>query len=132
MIRPEGMIVHESPYPPAVAIERFRKSITSMGMTVFALIDFAADAKKSGLTLEESLLLIFGNPKVGTRLLQEAPNTGIDLPLKAFGWTSNGKHWLSYNDPAYIAQRHGITDDDPIMKMSEALRQASVFALQEH
>lgn len=133
MIKPEGIIVHASPYSSNITIQRFRETITSMGMTVFATIDFAADAQKSGLTLDDSVLLVFGNPKLGTLLLQEAPHAGIDLPLKAFSWTREGKHWLSYNDPAYIARRHGITDDATISKMSEALlHAATTTVLQEN
>ncbi len=129
MIKPKGMAVFETQLPPHEAIERFRSAVEASGMKVFALIDFAADAKNAGLSMEDAVLLIFGNPKVGTLLLIDAPHSGIDLPLKAFAWTHQGKEWLSYNEPAYIARRHGLSMAGPIQKMSEALKHAATAAL---
>ncbi len=128
MIRPEGMTVLETRLPPSIVIERFRSAVERAGMKVFALIDFAADARDDGLVMEDAVLLIFGNPKVGTLLLIDAPHSGIDLPLKALAWTHQGKQWLSYNEPAYIARRHGLSIDGPIQKMSEALKSAAIAA----
>lgn len=129
MIKPEGMTVLETLLPPREAIERFRSAVEASGMKVFALIDFAADAKNAGLTMEDAVLLIFGNPRVGTLLLIDAPHAGIDLPLKALAWTHHGKQWLSYNEPAYIARRHGLSMAGPIQKMSDALKHAATAAL---
>ncbi|WP_312608462.1 DUF302 domain-containing protein [Agrobacterium pusense] len=128
MIRPDGMTVLETRLPPSIVIERFRSAVERAGMKVFALIDFAADARDDGLVMEDAVLLIFGNPKVGTLLLIDAPHSGIDLPLKALAWTHQGKQWLSYNEPAYIARRHGLSIDGPIQKMSEALKSAAIAA----
>lgn len=133
MFRPEGMVILESQLPPRLAIDRFRSAVEAAGMKVFSLIDFAADAKEAGLTMEDAVLLTFGNPRVGTLLLLDAPHSGIDLPLKALAWSSEGKHWLSYNEPEYIARRHGLSSAGPIRKMSEALKQAASATLQtEH
>ncbi|WP_064710340.1 DUF302 domain-containing protein [Rhizobium bangladeshense] len=129
MIKPKGMAVFKIQLPPLEAIERFRSTVEASGMKVFTLINFAADAKNAGLSMEDAVLLIFGNPKVGTLLLIDAPQSGIDLPLKAFAWTHQGKHWLSYNEPAYIARRHGLSIAGPIQKMSKALRHAATAAL---
>jgi len=129
MIIPEGMTVLETRLPPNTAIERFRSAVEGFGMRVFALIDFAADARDVGLAMEDAVLLIFGNPKVGTLLLIDAPHSGIDLPLKALAWAHQGKQWLSYNEPAYIARRHGLSTDGPIQKMSEALKSAAIAAI---
>jgi uncharacterized protein (DUF302 family) len=128
MIRPEGMTFLETRLPPSIVIERFRSAVERAGMKVFALIDFAADARDAGLVMEDAVLLIFGNPKVGTLLLIDAPHSGIDLPLKALAWTHQGKQWLSYNEPAYIARRHGLSIDGPVRKMSEALKSAAIAA----
>jgi uncharacterized protein (DUF302 family) len=122
------MTVLETRLPPSIVIERFRSAVERAGMKVFALIDFAADARDDGLVMEDAVLLIFGNPKVGTLLLIDAPHSGIDLPLKALAWTHQGKQWLSYNEPAYIARRHGLSIDGPIQKMSEALKSAAIAA----
>ncbi|MBO9128043.1 MULTISPECIES: DUF302 domain-containing protein [unclassified Rhizobium] len=129
MIKPEGMTVLETLLPPREAIERFRSAVEASGMKVFALIDFAADARNAGLTMGDAVLLVFGNPRVGTLLLIDAPHAGIDLPLKALAWTHQGKQWLSYNEPAYIARRHGLSMAGPIQKMSDALKHAATAVL---
>jgi uncharacterized protein (DUF302 family) len=80
-------------------------------MTVFARIDHAAGAAEAGLPLRPTDLLIFGNAKGGTPLMQQTQSIGIDLPLKALIWQDEkGTTWLSYNDPAFLAQRHGLGD----------------------
>ena len=79
------------------------------GLTVFARIDHAAGAAEVALPLGPTAVLIFGNAKGGTPLMQAAQTTGIDLPLKALVWQDGaGKTWLSYNDPSWIAKRHGL------------------------
>ncbi len=79
-------------------------------MSVFARIDHAAGAAAVGLTLRPTELLIFGNPKAGTALMLAAQTSGIDLPLKALSYQDEtGKTWLAYNDPNWIAARHGLT-----------------------
>ena len=81
-------------------------------MTVFANIDHAAGAAKAGLPLRPTDLIIFGNAKGGTPLMQSAQTIGIDLPLKALGWQNvSGKTWLSYNDPGWLAKRHGVSHE---------------------
>jgi uncharacterized protein (DUF302 family) len=78
-------------------------------MTVFTRIDHAAGAAEAGLTLRPTELLIFGNAKGGTPLMQSNQTIGIDLPLKALVWQdASGKTWLSYNDPGWLAKRHGL------------------------
>ena len=78
-------------------------------MTIFARIDHAAGATSVGLPLRPTELLIFGNARGGTPLMQLAQTIGIDLPLKALAWEDPaGKTWLSYNEPAWVAERHGV------------------------
>src|SRR5262249_18534229 len=80
--------------------------VWTRGLTVFARIDHAAGAAEVGLSLPPTWLLIFGNAKAGTPLMQSAQTIGIDLPLKALVWQdASGKTWLSYNDPAWLAKR---------------------------
>jgi uncharacterized protein (DUF302 family) len=97
--------------------------IRAKGLSVFARIDHAAGAAEVGLTLAPTELIIFGNARGGTPLMQSAQTIGIDLPLKAIVWQDAvGKTWLSYNEPNWIAQRHGITNKDAVLgKMSELL-----------
>jgi uncharacterized protein (DUF302 family) len=93
-------------------------------MTVFARIDHAAGAASAGLELRPTEVVIFGNPKGGTALMQDRQSAGIDLPLKALVWEdADGKIWLSYNDPAWIAQRHGLgaTSAGAVEAMAKAL-----------
>jgi uncharacterized protein (DUF302 family) len=104
----EGLISVPSRFGPKETMDRFEAEIRSRGMTVFAHIDHAAGAAAAGLTLRPTDLLIFGNAKAGTPLMQSAQTIGIDLPLKALVWQDEaGATWLSYNDPAYLAGRHG-------------------------
>ena len=79
-------------------------------MALFARIDHAAGAAQAGLALRPTEVLIFGNAKAGTPLMQSDQTIGIDLPLKALVWQdASGKVWLSYNEPSWIARRHGLT-----------------------
>ena len=93
-------------------------------MNVFARIDHAAAAAEVGLTLRPTELIIFGNARGGTPLMQPNQTVGIDLPLKALVWQdAAGKTWISYNEPRWIVQRHGIVNAEPIVtKMADQLR----------
>ena len=107
---PEGLIVLACPRTPREAMDRLAESVVRRGMTVFARIDHAAAAQEAGMTLAPTEVLIFGNPKGGTPLMQAAQTLGIDLPLKALVWQdAAGKTWVGYNDPGWLARRHGVT-----------------------
>jgi uncharacterized protein (DUF302 family) len=93
-------------------IEHFEKLLAARGMTVFAKINFTSDAKKSGLEMPPMLLMVFGHPKGGTPVMIAAPGSALDLPLKVlFSQDADGKVWLSYNTPEYLAERHDIPAD---------------------
>jgi uncharacterized protein (DUF302 family) len=103
----EGLISHKSHYQPKEAMERLESAVSKRGLTIFARVDHAAGAAKVEQSLRPTDLLIFGNAKGGTPLMQAAQTAGIDLPLKALVWQDeNGTTWLSYNDPVWIAGRH--------------------------
>ncbi len=90
-------------------LDRLIAAITPLGMNVFARIDHAEGAAKVEMPLRPTQLLLFGNPKGGTPLMQDKQTAGIDLPLKALAWEDpDGKVWLTYNEAAWIAQRHGL------------------------
>ena len=90
-------------------MDRLQAQIRAQGMTIFARIDHAAGAAEMGLTLPPTELIIFGNARGGTPLMQSVQTVGIDLPLKALVWEDTaGTTWLSYNEPSWIAQRHGV------------------------
>jgi uncharacterized protein (DUF302 family) len=106
----EGLITLASNFGPKDTMDRLATEIAGRGMTVFARIDHAAGAAQAGLPLRPTELLIFGNAKGGTPLMQSDQSVGIDLPLKALVWEdAAGKTWLAYNDAGWIAKkRHGL------------------------
>ena len=98
-----------SNYSVSETIDRLESLAKSKQLTIFARIDFRGDAAKAGLSMLPTQMLIFGNPKAGTPLMQAVPTAAIDLPLKALAWQdSSGRVWLSYNAPEYLQQRHGL------------------------
>jgi uncharacterized protein (DUF302 family) len=104
-----GLITLSSRYTARDTMDRLLAALAKRDMTGFARIDHAAGAASAGLSLRPTDVVIFGNPKGGTALMQDRQTAGIDLPLKALVWQdADGKVWLSYNDPAWIAQRHGL------------------------
>lgn len=112
-----GMINVQSKHDVVTTADRLESVLREKGMNVFARIDHAAGARKAGLQLPPTQLLIFGNPKVGTPLMQCARTVAIDLPQKALIWrNAQGKVWLTYNDPAYLAERHGIGECNGVIK----------------
>ena len=105
----DGLTTISSSYGPKETMDRLEAEIKAKGMTVFARIDHAAGAAQAGLSLRPTEVLIFGNAKAGTPLMQSNQTIGIDLPLKALVWQdADGKVWLSYNEPSWLAQRHGL------------------------
>ena len=118
----EGLITLPSSFGAPETLERLEAEIRSHQLQVFARIDHAAGAAEVGLTLAPTTLVIFGNARGGTPLMQAAQTVGIDLPLKALVWTdAAGQTWLSYNDPVWIAQRHGVTDAAVLVNKLSAL-----------
>jgi uncharacterized protein (DUF302 family) len=107
-----GLTTRPSAHDPKQTADRLDAALHARGLTVFARIDHTAGAAAVGLALRPTELLIFGNAKGGTPLMQAAQTIGIDLPLKALIWQdAAGATWLGYNDPAWLAQRHGIGPD---------------------
>ena len=105
----DGLTTIASKYDPAETIKRLETKIKAKGMTVFARIDHAAGAKEVGLELRPTEVLIFGSAKAGTPLMQAEQTIGIDLPLKVLVWQDGaGKTWISYNNPEWLAKRHGL------------------------
>jgi uncharacterized protein (DUF302 family) len=109
---PEGMTIVQSHFDAKTTMDRMAEAVEAHGITVLARIDHAAAAAKAGLALRPTEVLIFGNPKAGTPLMQAEQTVGIDLPLKALVWQdAEGKTWLGYNEPNWIAARHGVGSD---------------------
>lgn len=118
----DGMISVASPRSAVDTMNRLEALVKERGLNVFARIDHAAGAAKVGKTLRSTELLIFGNPQGGTPLMACAQTAGIDLPLKALVWTdAAGQVMLSYNDPAYLAKRHGAASCPAVEGLTKAL-----------
>ena len=120
----DGMTTIASSLGPKETTDRLEAKIKAKGLTVFARIDHAAGAAQVGLPLRPTELLIFGNARGGTPLMQASQTAGIDLPLKCLVWQDEaGKTWLSYNEPGWIAHRHGLgaTADAAVKAMTAML-----------
>lgn len=108
----DGLTTIQSSYGPKETLNRLEAEIKAKGMTIFARIDHAEGAMEVGLSLRPTDLLIFGNAKGGTPLMQSIQTSGIDLPLKALVWQdASGDTWISYNDPSWLAKRHGLSHE---------------------
>ena len=125
-----GLITMKSLHSVDETLDRFEQAVKSKGMRVFARIDHAAGAAGVGKQLRSTEVLIFGNPNIGTLLMQSNQTAGIDLPLKLLVWQdAEGQVWIAYNDPAYLVQRHNISDRDPVVeKMRNALSNFAAIA----
>jgi uncharacterized protein (DUF302 family) len=104
----DGLTICSSSFGPTETMDRLAAAVTGHGMAVLARIDHAAAAAAVGMPLRPTEVLIFGNPRAGTPLMQSTQSVGIDLPLKALVWQDeHGATWLGYNDPRWLADRHG-------------------------
>lgn len=119
----DGVVNVKSSHTVEQTANRLESILKQKGMTVFGRVDHRAGAQKVGKTLRPTELLIFGNPKVGTPLMLCQQTIGLDLPQKALVWEDGqGMVWLSYNDPAYLAQRHDLKGcEDVLRKVAGAL-----------
>ena len=104
-----GLITVESRFDVRETVDRLAADITSAGLLIFARIDHAANATQVGMELRPTELLIFGNPRGGTPLMQDKQTAGIDLPVKVLIWEDEeGKVWLTYNEASWLAARHEL------------------------
>ena len=109
--RHNGLIHLPSEHSVDDTVQRLQTLLSEKSINLFAVIDHSGEAEKAGLQMRPTKLLIFGNPKAGTPLMQAAPTVAIDLPLRALVWQDgDGKVWLTYNDPAYLQHRHGFPE----------------------
>ena len=119
----DGMIDVQSAFNVKETADRLESILTEKGMTIFKRVKHSESAGEVGIELRETELIIFGNPKVGSPLMKCRQSVAIDLPQKALVWEDNqSKVWISYNDPAYLQKRHGITGcEEVISKITKAL-----------
>ena len=118
----DGLIAVKSPHSAKDTMDKLEGIVKQRGLNVFARIDHAGGAIKIGKTLRPTELLVFGNPQGGTPLMECAQSAGIDLPLKALVWEdASAQVWLGYNDPAFLAQRHGAANCPVVENLRKAL-----------
>lgn len=118
----DGLITVQSAFSASETMARLEGQVNERGLTIFARVDHAAGAERVGQSLRPTELLIFGHPKGGTPFMECAQTVGIDLPLKALVWEDEaGRVWLGYNDPAYVAARHGVEDCPVVGKLAKVL-----------
>jgi len=118
----DGLIALKSPHSEKVTMDRLEEVVKQRGLVVFARIDHAAGAVRIGKSLRPTEVLIFGNPQGGTPFMECAQSVGIDLPLKALVWEdASAQVWLGYNDPAFLAQRHGVAQCPVVEGLRKAL-----------
>jgi uncharacterized protein (DUF302 family) len=120
----DGVINAASASDVKTTMDRLETGVKQAGFAVIARIDHAGAAAKLDQALRPTELLIFGNPKVGTPLMQEQQTVGLDLPLKVLAWQgADGKVWISYNDPLWIGTRHGLGDtkSEPLKALGDKL-----------
>ena len=117
----DGLVTRESPHDVAGTVARLEGALEANGLTVVATVDHSANAASAGLELPPTYLVIFGNPNAGTPLMQASRTIGIDLPQKMLVWEDAGIVYVAYNDPAYLAERHGLEQGGGITNIAAAL-----------
>jgi uncharacterized protein (DUF302 family) len=93
-------------------VARLQMILQAKGVTLFAVVDHSGEAAKAGMSMPNTKLLIFGNPKAGTPVMLAAPSIAIDLPLKILiAENSAGQTSISYNSTQFLAERHSVSPD---------------------
>ena len=120
-----GIIDLPCKHPVAQTVDTLESLLRSKGLKIFARIDQAAEARTAGLTMRPMVLLIFGDPRAGTPLMNRYPSLAMDLPLKALVWeAADGTVWLSYNRPEFLQQRHNL-ETPPFVALAGLLQAAT-------
>jgi uncharacterized protein (DUF302 family) len=118
----EKLVALESKYDVKETLDRLAAELDKRGIKVAARIDHAAGAKAVGMELPPIEVLMFGNPRLGTPLMQSAPAIGIDLPMKVLAWQDKaGKVWIGYTAPETLKARHDISDRDEVIRLMAAV-----------
>ncbi len=126
-----GLIVKQSPHSTSETIDRLESVLKKKGISIVTRWNHSEKAAGVDIPLRDTELLLFGNPALGSHMFTSQQTAGIDLPMKALAWKDeNGQVWLGYNDPQYIADRHGISNRSEIIaKMQGALDKLSDAAI---
>lgn len=114
-----------SPYSVADTVARLQSLAEENGMKVFALIDHSGEAKRVGLELRDTKVVIFGSPRAGTPVMAAHPLAALDMPLKVLVWCDDGQVKLTYTAPTALAARYGLSQE-------LAARLAGIDGLTDH
>jgi uncharacterized protein (DUF302 family) len=127
----DGLIVKRSPHSVAVTLDRLTDALKARGIGVVARVDHAGAAQKIGETLKPTQLLIFGNPKLGTALMQSNRRIGLELPMKVLAWEDDGGQvWLAYVKPDVLKSEYSVSGRDDLFKeMAQALEKLTEEAV---
>ena len=106
-----GIVTKLSPRSVPDTVARLSDLVGEKGLKLFAAVDHSGEAEAVGLELRDTKLMIFGNPKTGTPVMQAAPLAALDLPLKVLVWDDEGQTKVSYTSPAELATRYGLSDE---------------------
>ncbi|WP_019507623.1 DUF302 domain-containing protein [Pleurocapsa sp. PCC 7319] len=133
VISENGLKTKSSPYDVSETVYRLEQIINDKGLTLFTNVDHSVNAEKIGAELKPTQLLIFGNPKVGTPLMECSPTTAIDLPQKILVWQNEDEQTqITYNQPQYLKKRHGIHGcDEMLAKVSGVLKDITARAIDD-
>lgn len=115
------LVVATSPHDVASTAARVETALRARSVTLFAAVDHAAGAREAGLELADEVLLVFGNPKVGTGLMQADPTVGIELPLRLLIWDEQGTTQIAFSDPAELASRYAVSGRMPVLSQLRTL-----------
>jgi uncharacterized protein (DUF302 family) len=108
----DGLRIIPTQHSVAEVLERVQSLARARGLIVFAQIDFSGDARRAGLDLRPTGLVIIGSPKAGTPLIVASPTVALDLPLKILAWQdAEDRTWVAFNEPEYLQARHGFPAD---------------------
>jgi uncharacterized protein (DUF302 family) len=126
----DGIVRVASAVPIEEAASRVRRAVAEKGIQFFSEIDQAELAAKAGIKLRPSILLVFGNPPLGTQFITANPNAGLDWPVRLLLTQDESGHvWAAYSDFGWIARRHRISNRDDQFKMATAVVQSITATL---
>jgi uncharacterized protein (DUF302 family) len=118
--------IANSPHPVAATVDRLIAALEGRGITVFARIDHAGAARAAGLELPDEELLLLGDPRAGTPLMQEDPQVGYELPLRLLVWEAGGETLIGYRPPTELAERYAVGDRSELLARMRKLLEGLV------
>ncbi len=128
-----GVIAQRSAYDVGETVARLKKDIAAKGIVFFDEIDQAALAAKAGIELRPSVLLIFGNPPLGTQFMTANPQAGLDWPVRMLVYRDTaGAVWVAWTDFAWIARRHGVTTREAQFHMASEVAASIASSVAAH